>query len=53
MRVTAYVIRFIRSQKKRVETDAQNLEPEEIADAEKLLIIQSQTLLTEDKHFGE
>ena len=36
-----------------VETHSQNLEPEEIAEAEKLWIIQSQTLLTEDKRFGD
>ena len=52
LRVTAYVIRFIGSPKKGVETHSQNLEPEEITEAEKLCIIQFQTLLTEDKRFG-
>ena len=56
LRVTAYVIRFTRLLKERVETTnihSHNLEPEEIAEAEKLWILQSQTLLTKDKRFVE
>ena len=53
LRVTAYVIRFTRLLKERGGSTSSSLEPEEIAEAERLWIIQSQTLLAEEKRFFE
>lgn len=52
MRVTAYVLKFV-NQLRRKSTNMQmsTLEPEEIAKAEQLWIIQSQSKLTQDKQF--
>lgn len=56
LRVTAYVIWFIRLLKERGRCNnnySLTLEPKEIAEAERLWIIQSQRLLPEEKHFPE
>ena len=53
LRVTAYVIRFVRLLKQRGGPISPSLEPEEIGEAERQWIIQSQTLLTEEKSFLE
>ena len=53
LRVTAYVLRFINLLKKKpnVGQVSSNLEPQEIAEAERLWIIQSQSKLMQDKEF--
>ena len=55
LRVTAYVLHFIRILKSRIRSVqlvpvSQTLEPEEVEEAERLWIIESQT---QDRHFNE
>ena len=53
LRVTAYVIHFVRLLKQKGGPISPSLELEEIGEAERQWIIQSQTLLTEEKSFFE
>ena len=51
LRVTAYVLRFVNQLKKTTNERELMLTPEEIAEAERVWIIQSQSKLTRDKQF--